>query len=224
MTLSTTSYNFVHSVCTCVESVSRRLQVQTENLIMVSENDVQCLMPTRKITLRTLLTDAICIWHKVCGILLSYTSQDHTVRKHPIPGYDEIYGYHSRCLWHRQYIGSKFWYIDSRWRIYASVDWLIIGSDNSLSPGRRQAIIWINAGILLTGPLATNFNGILIKIYTLSFSEMHLLMSPAKWRPFCVGLSALIYSYIHIHWGCLSGTAAIVRLYRYREVTPNDIE
>ena len=28
----------------------------------------------------------------------------------------------------------------------------IIGSDNGLSPGRRQAIIWINAGILLFDP------------------------------------------------------------------------
>ena len=28
----------------------------------------------------------------------------------------------------------------------------IIGSDNGLSPGRRQAIIWTNAGILLIGP------------------------------------------------------------------------
>ena len=33
----------------------------------------------------------------------------------------------------------------------------IIGSDNGLSPGRRQAIIWTNAGILLIGPLETNF-------------------------------------------------------------------
>ena len=38
----------------------------------------------------------------------------------------------------------------------------IIASDNGLSPGRRQAIIWTNAGILLIGPLGTNFNGILI--------------------------------------------------------------
>ena len=29
----------------------------------------------------------------------------------------------------------------------------IVGSDNGLSPGRRQAIIWTNAGILLIGPL-----------------------------------------------------------------------
>ena len=34
----------------------------------------------------------------------------------------------------------------------------IIGSDNGLSPSRRQAIIWTNAGILLIRPLGTNFN------------------------------------------------------------------
>ena len=41
---------------------------------------------------------------------------------------------------------------------------IIIGSDNGLSPGRRQAIIWTNAGILLIGPLGTNFSEILIEI------------------------------------------------------------
>ena len=40
----------------------------------------------------------------------------------------------------------------------------IIGSDNGLSPGRRQAIIWTNAGILLIEPLATKFSEILIEI------------------------------------------------------------
>ena len=34
----------------------------------------------------------------------------------------------------------------------------ITGSDNGLSPGRRQAIIWTNAGILLIRPLGTNFS------------------------------------------------------------------
>ena len=33
----------------------------------------------------------------------------------------------------------------------------IIGSDNGLAPGWRQAIIWTNAGILLNEPLGTNF-------------------------------------------------------------------
>ena len=36
----------------------------------------------------------------------------------------------------------------------------VIGSDNGLSLRWRQAIIWTNAGILLTGPLGTNFNEI----------------------------------------------------------------
>ena len=39
-----------------------------------------------------------------------------------------------------------------------------IGSDNGLSPGRRQAIIGTNGGILLIGPLGTNFSEILIEI------------------------------------------------------------
>ena len=59
----------------------------------------------------------------------------------------------------------------------------IIGPDNGLSPGRRQAIIWTNDGILLIGPLGTNFSEILIEIDTFSFKKMHLKMSSRKWRP-----------------------------------------
>ena len=67
----------------------------------------------------------------------------------------------------------------------------IIVSNNGLSPGRRQAIIWNNAGILLIGPLGTNFNEISIGIQTISFKKMHFNMSSAKWRPFCLGLNVL---------------------------------
>ena len=65
----------------------------------------------------------------------------------------------------------------------------IIGSDNGLSPDRRQAIIWTNTGIFLIGPLGTNFSEILIANHTFSFKKMHLKRSSAKWRPFCVGLN-----------------------------------
>ena len=41
----------------------------------------------------------------------------------------------------------------------------IIGSYNGLLPGRRQAIIWTSAGILLIGPLVTTFSEILIEIH-----------------------------------------------------------
>ena len=40
----------------------------------------------------------------------------------------------------------------------------IIGSDNGLSPGQRQAIIWTNDGILLIGTLGIKFSVILIGI------------------------------------------------------------
>ena len=68
----------------------------------------------------------------------------------------------------------------------------IIGSDNGLSPDRRQAIIWTNDGLLLNGPLETNFSEILIEILTFSFMKMHLKVSSVKRRPFCLGLNVLI--------------------------------
>ena len=79
----------------------------------------------------------------------------------------------------------------------------IIDSDNGLSPGRHQAIIWPNAGILLTGPLGTNFSGILIGIQTFSFKKMDLKMSSAKWRPFGLGLNVLnIRTGLRSSWDC----------------------
>ena len=68
-----------------------------------------------------------------------------------------------------------------------------IASDNGLSPGRRQAIIWTNDGILLIWPLGTNFSEILIEIHSFSFKKMNLKMSSGKMaailsRPQCVKL------------------------------------
>ena len=70
-----------------------------------------------------------------------------------------------------------------------------IGSDNGLSPGRRQAIIWSNAGILFNWTLGTNFSEILSEIDSFSFKQMRLKMSSGKWRPYCLGLNVLT------HWG-----------------------
>ena len=97
-----------------------------------------------------------------------------------------------------------------RWHIYASLGlselthWgqvthicvkklTIIGLDNGLSPGRRQAIIWTNAGILLIGALGTNVSEILIKICTFSLKKMLLKMS-GKRRPSCLGLNELSHA------------------------------
>ena len=67
--------------------------------------------------------------------------------------------------------------INRRWTLSKLTHWsrvtyicvsnlTIIGPDNGLSPGRRQAIIWTNAEILLIVPLGTNFIEILIEIHT----------------------------------------------------------
>ena len=67
----------------------------------------------------------------------------------------------------------------------------IIGSDNGLSPDRRQAIIRINDGILLIGPLGTHFSEILIAILAFSSKKMRLKVSSAKRRSSCFGLNVL---------------------------------
>ena len=82
-----------------------------------------------------------------------------------------------------------------------------IGSDNGLSPGRRQAIICTNAGILLIRIPGTNFSEIHIEIHTFSFKKMHLNMSSGKWRPFWLGLNVLKLLIIPVaqalRWGFL---------------------
>ena len=77
----------------------------------------------------------------------------------------------------------------------------IIVSDNGLLPGRRQAIIWTNAGILSIGPLGTNFSEIWTQIQNFLLMKKHLKMSSAKWRPFCLSFNDLKRSqFWMIHW------------------------
>ena len=65
---------------------------------------------------------------------------------------------------------------------------IIIGSNNGLSPGRRQTIIWTNDGILLIRTLGVNFNEILMKMN---------LKTSAKWLLFRLCLNELT-PYIYI--------------------------
>ena len=85
----------------------------------------------------------------------------------------------------------------------------IIGSNNGLSPSRRQAIIRTNDGILFIGPLGTNFNEILIEIHTFSFKKMHLKMSSAKRRLFRLGLNVLNTN------SCSPGAAKVIKVSRF---------
>ena len=69
-----------------------------------------------------------------------------------------------------------------------------IGSDNGLSPGRHQAIIWTNASILLTGPLETNYSETLIECIPLvrmsseenAFENVVCKMAAILSQPQCV--------------------------------------
>ena len=47
--------------------------------------------------------------------------------------------------------------VSSTRQVNTSVNSVNTGSDNGLSPGRRQAIIWTNAKIFLIESLGTNF-------------------------------------------------------------------
>ena len=71
----------------------------------------------------------------------------------------------------------------------------IIGSDNGLLPGRHQAIIWTNVGVLLTGHY---FSEILIEIHTFSFKKLHLKVSSGKWQPFCLSHNVLTLPGLYI--------------------------
>ena len=96
-------------------------------------------------------------------------------------------------------MGLKYWYWLKQcslthwgWVTHICIGNLtIIGSDNGLSPGRRQAIIWTNTGILLIEPIGTNFSEILIKIISFSFKKMHSKVSSGIRRPYCLGLNVL---------------------------------
>ena len=70
-------------------------------------------------------------------------------------------------------------------------DLTIIGSDNGFVPVRRQSIILTHAGILLIRNLGTILSGILIRIYTFLFRKIHLKLSSAIYRQFCLGFNVL---------------------------------
>ena len=99
---------------------------------------------------------------------------------------------HERHISHRsQPVGCIFVTHWGRVTHICVINLSIIGSDNGLSHGRRQASIWTSAGLLLIGLLGTNFSEILIEIYIFSFKKLHLKMSSGKMaailsRPQCV--------------------------------------
>ena len=87
------------------------------------------------------------------------------------------------CIWVQKPAYSLL-YIFSNEACPGGTNLPIIISVNGFSLVRHQAIIWTNTGILLIGPLRTNFSEIWIKIQHFSVKQMHLKMSSAKWMSF----------------------------------------
>ena len=97
----------------------------------------------------------------------------------------------SAHLFRLQYVKGSSW---SQWTRVTHIcvsKLTIIGSDNGLSPRRRQTIIWTNVAILAIWRQRTYISEILFKIQKFPLKKMHLNMSSAKWRPFCLGLNVL---------------------------------
>ena len=105
-----------------------------------------------------------------------------------------------KVLWHISTITSKLghcWFKDCNLICIVLTNGLlmhicvskltIIGSNNGLSLGRWQDIIWTNAWILLIGPLGTNFSEIQMEIRNFSFMKKRLKLSSVKWGPCCLG-------------------------------------
>ena len=79
--------------------------------------------------------------------------------------------------------------VSDEWHIYASVNLATIGSDNGLSPVRRQVTSWTNVDVLSIEPRRIIFREILIKIQISSLKklyfksdvcEMATILSPAQ--------------------------------------------
>ena len=86
-------------------------------------------------------------------------------------------------------ISGTYWLVEGEWRIYESINLPSLVQIMASRLVGTKPLSEPNAGILLIGPLGTNFSEILITIHTFAFKKMHLKMSSEKWRPFCLGLN-----------------------------------
>ena len=83
------------------------------------------------------------------------------------------------------------WLIKAEWRIYTSVNYAIIYSDNGLSSDRCQTIVWPDDGIFFIKLLGTNLSEIWIKIQESPRMKITLESEFAKCRPFSLSVHVL---------------------------------
>ena len=148
----------------------------------------ECWYDTYSISRPEVIDYIVCVWH------LSYV-KIFTANSSPLQygSYDTVYVLFPQFC--KDFVLTCLWVLTHRDRVthICVGESTIIGSDNSLPPGRRQAIIWTNDGMLLSGPLGTNFSDISIGIDTFVFKKLLMKMSSGKWRQFCLGLNVLTW-------------------------------
>ena len=102
---------------------------------------------------------------------------------------------------HSVYIKASHWLTHWGWLTHMCIGNLaIIGSHNGLSPGQCQAIVRINAGILLIGPFGTNVSEISIEVHTFSMIEMHIKNVILKMAVICLSLGVLMMFSLPYMW------------------------
>ena len=69
--------------------------------------------------------------------------------------------------------------------MHASMNWVIIVSDNGLSCVRRQAITCTSVGLLSIGTTGTSFSKIWITFYQFLWRKCIWKFLLPNWRPFC---------------------------------------
>ena len=130
-----------------------------------------------------MLFDPISLWFskgRVTEYLLMFTDKGRQVKI--------IFGFF-RLLCDAMFIRLTHW---GRVKHIGVSNLITIGSDNDVSPGRGQTIVWTNAGIVSIGSGGIHFSEILIESHTFSFSEVYFKISSGKWRPFVLGLNVLM--------------------------------
>ena len=96
-----------------------------------------------------------------------------------------------------------------------------IGSHNRLAPWPAPSHYLTQCWDIVNSNPRNWLRWILSKIHTSSFKKMHLKMSSAKWRQFCLGLNVASWNvFIPTLQGCFPYTGAIIGLHLCRWSNP----
>ena len=117
-------------------------------------------------------------------------------------------------------------HVDGLLGIYASVSKAIFGSDRGLSPVRRQAIIWTNAGLLSFWILRNKGQWKLNRNRIRFTQENNLKMSSVNWRSFSLDFNVLNHTIPcqHCNQPPRNGSTNHVFLIMWSLKTPPDIK